>query len=244
MLFNYILDFNVNLILVTKLTKQLSCSLSLTITRIRRGDWFLWVESTMGSTCCMLGILLNLFLELLLTLSHPSLILSYFGMRLGHPSQPCYNLIRQNDTFISTTSTLLCNDWLPYGKTDPFFFPISTSKTSAPFELLRIDIWGKYKVPTCCGHQYFLTTVDDYSRVTWVLLLTNKSEVYHRFKKFCYWSLEPFSISIKGIKSDNGVEFTSSQFQTFLQQLGIRHQRSCPILPNRTLWLRGNIFIS
>lgn len=71
--------------------------------------------------------------------------------------------------------------------------------------------------------QYFLTIVDDYTRVKWTLLLTNKSEVYHKFKNFVIEHLNQFSTPIKNIRSNNGSEFTSKKFQDFLHQLGIHH---------------------
>jgi len=36
------------------------------------------------------------------------------------------------------------------------------------FDLIHVDIWGPYFVPSFEGHGYFLTIVDDFSRFTWI----------------------------------------------------------------------------
>lgn len=44
-------------------------------------------------------------------------------------------------------------------------FPYSIIKTSKPFEMLHIDVWGPYKTHSGCTR--FLTIVDDFIRFTW-----------------------------------------------------------------------------
>ena len=40
-------------------------------------------------------------------------------------------------------------------------------KTSNVFDLLRLDIWGPYPYKTHNDCNFFLTIVDDFSRITW-----------------------------------------------------------------------------
>ncbi|CAM8993728.1 unnamed protein product [Rhodiola kirilowii] len=56
-------------------------------------------------------------------------------------------------------------------------FPISTSISHCLFDLIHVDIWGPYKVSHISGAKYFLTIVEDKSRVTWTYLMKAKSEV-------------------------------------------------------------------
>lgn len=49
-------------------------------------------------------------------------------------------------------------------------FPVSHNKSSAVFDLLHVDVWGPYRVPTIDGKRFFVTIVDDYSRLTWLFL--------------------------------------------------------------------------
>lgn len=56
-------------------------------------------------------------------------------------------------------------------------FPLSSHKSAALFELIHADVWGPYGVESHDGYKYFLSLVDDFSRVTWIFLLRSKSEV-------------------------------------------------------------------
>lgn len=75
-----------------------------------------------------------------------------------------------------------CNKICPLAKQTRL--PFSTSiKTTKPFELVYLDVWGMFHTPTHNGQNYFLTIVDDYSRATWLFLMNDKTEVYPRFKQ-------------------------------------------------------------
>ena len=52
------------------------------------------------------------------------------------------------------------------------------------FELLHIDIWGPYRIATYDGFKLFLSIVDDFSRATWVLLLSHKSCAFSMLEAF------------------------------------------------------------
>lgn len=45
-------------------------------------------------------------------------------------------------------------------------FPLSTSTSLHKFELLHMDLWGPYKTPSHNGNKYFLTIIDDFTRMT------------------------------------------------------------------------------
>ena len=45
-----------------------------------------------------------------------------------------------------------------------------------PFDLVHMDIWGHFSVPTLDGYRYFLTLVDDATRATWPFLMKAKFE--------------------------------------------------------------------
>ena len=73
----------------------------------------------------------------------------------------------------SISKCLVC----PFAKQTRNVFPNSSIKSTACFELLHIDLWGPYNTFTVDGKKYFLTIVDDFSRVTWLFLLSHKSAV-------------------------------------------------------------------
>ncbi|KAL0377947.1 UNVERIFIED_CONTAM: hypothetical protein Sradi_3100200 [Sesamum radiatum] len=112
-------------------------------------------------------------------------------------------------------------------------FPNSDSQVTSVFDLVHIDIWGPYKQPTPSNCSYFLTIVDHYSRSTWTHLLQFKSQAIDYLCSFITLTQTQFGKTIKIIRSDNGSEFLSIKFQTFLQQHGILHQRSCAYTPQQ-----------
>lgn len=70
-------------------------------------------------------------------------------------------------------------------------FQSSKSHATSVFSLVHIDIWGPYRIPARGKYKYFLTLVDDCSRMTWLYLLQAKSE----FLK----NLNPLSIMLRFI---------------------------------------------
>lgn len=112
-------------------------------------------------------------------------------------------------------------------------FPESTSITTKIFELLHVDFWGPCHIPTHDGYHYFLTMVDDYSRSTWTQLLRCKSNALQTIKAFVSLIENQFQTKLKDIRSDNGLEFTSSEAVQFFQTKGIIHQKTCPYTPQQ-----------
>jgi len=112
-------------------------------------------------------------------------------------------------------------------------FPESTTTTTKVFELLHVDLWGPYHIPTHDGYHYFLTMVDDHSRSTWTQLLRCKSNALQTIKAFISLIENQFQTKLKAIRSDNGLEFTLAEATCFFQTKGIIHQRTCPYTPQQ-----------
>lgn len=117
-------------------------------------------------------------------------------------------------------------------------FPVSSIKTTSPFELIHMDSWGPYSTPIYGGCKYFLTLVDDFTRATWTYLMGSKSNVFPLLKAFFTMVKTQFSISIKAVRSDNSLELGSSisNIQYFLDHRIVYHI-SCPHIPQQmVLW--------
>lgn len=103
-------------------------------------------------------------------------------IRLGHASNtklahiPCVKPFVNDHHQVCITCPMSKFTKLPY--------KLSDSHSTAPFELVHTDIWGPYKVPTKGKFRYFLTLVDDFSRMTWVYLLQFKSDYYNTLLVF------------------------------------------------------------
>ncbi|KAL2941800.1 Retrovirus-related Pol polyprotein from transposon TNT 1-94 [Bienertia sinuspersici] len=112
-------------------------------------------------------------------------------------------------------------------------FPSSYIKSLVPFELLHLDIWGPYKVSTHDGCNSFLTIVDDFTRMTWVYLLSYKSDVAKIFENFHSYVVTQFNFTIHTIRTDNAQEFKEGPMKLFCLNKGILQQRSCSNTPQQ-----------
>jgi len=152
-------------------------------------------------------------------------------MRLGH--LPLSSM--KNISFISIPSTVDCFcDVCPQARQSRLPFPISQISTKSKFELIHVDTWGPYKVPTYNHYKYFLTIVDDFTRGTWTFLLATKSNALTVLQSFILMVARQFDAKIKMVRSDNAMELGSSESGSqFFASQGIIHQTSCVATPQQ-----------
>ena len=53
------------------------------------------------------------------------------------------------------------------------------------------------------GFKYFVTFVDDFSRVTWLYLMKIRSELFSQFSAFCAEIETQFHVFVQTLRSDN-----------------------------------------
>ena len=75
--------------------------------------------------------------------------------------------------------------------------------------------------------------VDDYTRMTWAYLLNKKSEAFDYFKHFRKQVEKELGMKIKCLRSDNGGEFTSSEFDMYYANKGIQRHLSTARTPQQ-----------
>ncbi|KAL2325560.1 hypothetical protein Fmac_024618 [Flemingia macrophylla] len=117
-----------------------------------------------------------------------------------------------------------------YAKQKKLPFSLSDSYASNPFDLLHIDIWGPCSKLSLHGHKYFLTIVDDNTHFTWIFLMTNKAETRTHVINFIQHVETQFEKHVKAIRTDNGLEFSMTQF---FESKGIIHQTTCIETPEQ-----------
>ena len=66
--------------------------------------------------------------------------------------------------------------------------------------------------------------IDDYTRMTWVTFLKEKSETFKKFKIFKAMVKNETNQKIKCLRSNNGGDFTSNEFNDFCEIHGIKRQ--------------------
>ena len=94
---------------------------------------------------------------------------------------------------------------------------------------MQSDVFGPMKVPSLGKSVYYVSFIDDFSRNTWIYFLKKKSEVFDRFKEFKALVENQTEKKIKVLRTDNGGEFCSKEFEEFYKKCGIARQKTTPI---------------
>ncbi|CAL2237877.1 unnamed protein product [Prunus armeniaca] len=112
-------------------------------------------------------------------------------------------------------------------------FPPSMNKRPFPFDLVHSDVWGPSPVVTSSGLRWFVTFIDDCTRMTWLYVLKNKSDVGAIFRSFAQMVQTQYSSVIKVLRFDNGGEYINFELSEFLRGQGILHETTCPHTPQQ-----------
>ena len=137
--------------------------------------------------------------------------------RLGHPNFPYMkflfpSLFKNNDKFQCEICQL--------AKHTRVFFPPLPYRASKPFVLIHSDIWGPSRISSTTNKNWFITFTDDHTRVCWVYLLKEKSEVKDIFRQFHTMVKTQFDENIKFLRTDNGTEFFNNTLGEFVTSSG------------------------
>ena len=119
------------------------------------------------------------------------------------------------------------------GKQHRLPFPNSTSATQAPLELLHTDLCGPMPVPSAGGNLYFITILDDCTKISFVTPLRRKSDAAPCIIETITMLERQSSHAVKRVRSDNGGEFSNSTLGTFYTSKGIRAEFTVPYSPQQ-----------
>lgn len=157
--------------------------------------------------------------------------------RLGHINSQdlnkmkhCVNgLMLKGSATIDKSNCIICCE----GKQTRLPFSTTGTRSKRLLEIIHGDVCGPMEVMSIGGSKYFLLLVDDFSRMSFVYFIKSKSDVFQFFKQFKTSVEKQLGRKIKMFRSDQGGEFCGNQFESFLRDEGIIHQKTNAYTPEQ-----------
>lgn len=112
-------------------------------------------------------------------------------------------------------------------------FKSSSNREENILGLVHSDICGPMSTESLGGAKYFVTFIDDCSRYTEVIMLRNRSDVLQAFKDYKRKVENQTGQRIKKLRTDNGREYLSKDFNSFLREEGVQRQLSVEYTPQQ-----------
>ena len=112
------------------------------------------------------------------------------------------------------------------------FHPVGV-RSSRKLQLVHSDVCGPMPTESLGGHRYFVTFVDDYTRCCAVYLMKHRSEVLAKFKEFEAITTSDCGLKIGALRSDNGGEYISTEFNEYLKTRGMHRELTIPYTPEQ-----------
>ncbi|KAL3516705.1 hypothetical protein ACH5RR_023607 [Cinchona calisaya] len=155
-----------------------------------------------------------------------------YHLRLGHPS---FRVLQ--DMFPQLFQGLDIGEFhcdiCELAKQTRVSFPISYKRSSQPFQSIHSDIWGPSTIPNVSGSRWFVSLIDDCTRVTWLFLLKQKSDVGIVIPNFYSMVQNQFRVKIKSFRTDNARDYFNHILSSYFQSQGIMHEPSCVNTPQQ-----------
>jgi len=109
--------------------------------------------------------------------------------------------------------------------------PSTSRKDRNKLDLVHSDLSGPFPVPSYGNSLYYMTVIDDATRVVWVRFMKQKSETTKIIKDFVTEMEHQHHKSLKAFGTDNGVEYVTKDLKGFFESKGILHEFTPPYSP-------------
>jgi hypothetical protein len=121
------------------------------------------------------------------------------------------NLTRGFPSFIEPDNKIC--EGCAIGKQHRDNFPHHHFRESEPLALVHANICGPVQTLSLGKNMYFILFMDDFSRMYWVYLLSEKSQYFSFFQRFKALVEKESRYYLKVLRTDRGGEFTSNEFK-------------------------------
>jgi hypothetical protein len=153
--------------------------------------------------------------------------------RLGHMSEKGMQILHKRNFLpdLKQIDLEFCKHCV-YGKQKRVrFLRVEKEKKNERLNLVHTDVWGPTQVSSLGGSHYYVTFIDDATRKTWVYCIRQKSNVFDTFKKWKALIENEIGKSLKHLRSDNGGEYCSKEFDDYCSYHGICRENTVPRTP-------------
>jgi transposase InsO family protein len=144
--------------------------------------------------------------------------------RMAHLHHGALRILREIVTGVpdfSTEHQELCKG-CALGKYTKTAFPSSDSRAAGILDLIHSDVCGPMSSASLTGCLYYVIFIDDFSRKSWIFFMKTKGQVFNRFQEFKALVENQTGKKIRVLRTDNGGEYTSKEFMTFVQERASR----------------------
>ena len=101
-------------------------------------------------------------------------------------------------------------------------------KAKVILEIVHTDVCGPFKPTEFNGENYFVSFIDDYSKIAKVYCIKTKDEVFNCLVKFINECENLSEKKVKVLRCDNGNEYLNNRFYKFAEEKGII-LNNCPV---------------
>jgi len=88
---------------------------------------------------------------------------------------------------------------------------IPGNRTTKPFELIYSDLSGKKPIPSYGNSLYYITFIDDYTRMGWIFFLKNKLDAAKTLQEFVKYAERQFKTTVLSMMTDSGGEYMEAE---------------------------------
>lgn len=153
--------------------------------------------------------------------------LTFWHHRFGHLNHHALKWLASSGLVagldIEASSQIYTCDACAAGKANRLPFSRSVSRATACLDLVHTDLL-EVNSPFFGGARYILTFLDDHLRFLWIFFLKHKSDTLSHFHQQHALVERQLEHKLKSLRSDNGGEYLSNEFQSYLRSKSIRSQ--------------------
>ncbi|KAH9802840.1 retrovirus-related pol polyprotein from transposon TNT 1-94-like protein [Citrus sinensis] len=153
-------------------------------------------------------------------------------LKLGHMSEQGLKILSERKLLpgLKSISLPFCEHCV-ISKQHRLKFSRSIARSKCILDF-HFDVWESPDI-SMRGAKYIVTFIDDYSRRYWVYPIKKKSDVFPVFKEYKARVELESGKKIKCLRTDNGGEYTDSEFLAFCKQEGIQRQFTVAYTPQQ-----------